>query len=215
MSINSISLNKSSIYNKSVFGLLLSNIIIIILALFQDWNILTVLFVYWSQSVIIGFFNYLKILNLKNFSVGGLKLNGISAEKILKDNGEEHLKKMIGKFFCFHYGFFHFVYFMFLVAFISIFNMNQEYLFIIIGAVIFFIDHYYSYKYNQKNDLYILEKVNIGKLMLFPYIRIIPMHLCLIFGIFLIQSRISLLIFLILKTIADVFMHIHQHNLKG
>ena len=51
---------------------------------------------------------------------------------------------------------------------------------------------------------------NIGRMMFSPYARIIPMHLIIIFGAFLGKS--SLIIFLLLKTAADIVMHSVKHR---
>lgn len=51
--------------------------------------------------------------------------------------------------------------------------------------------------------------------MLFPYARIIPMHLTIMFGGVLASvgnfSHIVLLFFMLLKTIADLAMHSLEH----
>ena len=48
--------------------------------------------------------------------------------------------------------------------------------------------------------------------MALPYARIIPMHLTLIFGSLLaIQSARELVLFLSLKTLADLSMHMVKH----
>ena len=66
-------------------------------------------------------------------------------------------------------------------------------------------------KHNLEKDS---ERVpNIGTVMFFPYLRIIPMHLTIIFGgMFAKESTIVLLIFLGLKTFADVLMHVIEHS---
>src|SRR3989344_624904 len=60
-----IKLKESSqfIFDSSTLGLLLSNVIVIVLAVAQKWDISTALWVYWLQSIIIGFFNFLRILS--------------------------------------------------------------------------------------------------------------------------------------------------------
>lgn len=45
--------------------------------------------------------------------------------------------------------------------------------------------------------------------MFYPYARIIPMHLTIIFGP---AFNLSLPLFLLLKTIADVIMHSVEYN---
>ena len=50
----------------STLLLVFSNLAAVFLAVWQGWNVLMVLWVYWFQSVIIGFFNFLRILSLKD-----------------------------------------------------------------------------------------------------------------------------------------------------
>ena len=50
-----------------------------------------------------------------------------------------------------------------------------------------------------------LGKPNLGKLMFLPYLRIIPMHLTIIFGI-MGDSTFSIVFFVALKTVADILL---------
>jgi hypothetical protein len=53
---------------------------------------------------------------------------------------------------------------------------------------------------------------NIGTLMFFPYARVVPMHLLIVLAASLgSESVTALLIFLLLKTGADVIMHMVEH----
>ncbi len=64
--------------------LLFSNITVIILAMVQNWNITPLLWVYWWQSIIIGFFNWRRIKKLQKFSTEGLKIDGESVPATVK-----------------------------------------------------------------------------------------------------------------------------------
>jgi len=194
----------------STLFLLFANFIMIFFAIYENWNLLTIMFIYWCQSVIIGVFTFFKILNLKNFSTEGMRFSNGPA---LPTTGT---KIGMAFFFLFHYGFFHFGYFFFLIA-NPFFDISSQTSFtgltILIVIVVFFINHLFSFLYNREKDAN--KKQNIGKVMMFPYIRIIPMHLTIIFGSFFIMAgspQISLILFLILKTIADVAMHIIEHR---
>lgn len=166
--------------DSSSISLLVSNIIVITLAIVQKWDVSTVLWVYWTQSIIIGFFQFLRILSLKNFTAF---------------------------FFAFHYGFFHFIYAIFLASVAA--KAPENFMFILTGSSIFFLNHLFSFIHNKEDDE--KSKPNIGKLMFSPYARIIPMHLIIIFGA-LLGDQIKLIIFLALKTIADLAMHIFKHS---
>jgi len=59
------------------------------------------------------------------------------------------------------------------------------------------------------------KKQNIGRVLFSPYARIIPMHLTILFGWIVFNAlgeKVALVLFLILKTIADVIMHVREHR---
>lgn len=191
--------------DSSTLALIFSNVLTIILALTQNWDFLTILWVYWSQSVIIGIFSYVKILSAKQFDMGGMMLNN----KPLSNDRKS--KFIIANFFAFHYGFFHAGYFFFLWFFSHIIpvianeastvNFQEVY----IGATIFFLNHLYSYFHNRKKGMD--KKQNIKNLMLFPYLRVLPMQLVFVLGL-------PMTIFLILKSVMDVIMQTIENNLN-
>lgn len=98
----------------SVWSLLISNLLIALFTIIEKQSVLNVLWVYWFQSVIIGVFNFFKIISFKEFTVDGLKMNNRLLTK------SKAAKVSVATFFLFHYGFFHFVYALFLSALISI-----------------------------------------------------------------------------------------------
>ena len=79
-------------------------------------------------------------------------------------------------------------------------------------ALLFFIYQCYSYFYNKKWKP--KKKPNLGEMMFFPYTRIFPMHITIVAGGFLQEelgitylSKATLLLFMLLKTYADILMH--------
>ena len=70
----------------------------------------------------------------------------------------------------------------------------------------FLAHHAFSFRRNVERDT--AGKPNIGTLMFFPYARIIPMHVTIIFGsLFSKESTALLIFFLSLKTMTDMAMH--------
>ncbi len=57
----------------STLSLIFSNFLVIIFAVIDNFSALDVLWIYWAQSVIIGIFNFIKLIALKNFSTEGFK----------------------------------------------------------------------------------------------------------------------------------------------
>lgn len=193
----------------SLWLLLLANGVTILLAVTQNWNVLALMWVYWFQSIVIGFFNFLRIRQLKEFSTEGLTINGRPAEPT------QETKNYVARFFLLHYGTFHLVYFIFLLVF-SLTGMfssadenalnSADLKYILPTALLFLGNHVFSYFYNRPRDT---GRQKIGTLMFYPYARIVPMHLTIILGVFL---GGGLLLFLLLKTLADVVMHVVEHS---
>jgi len=50
------------IHNPPVISLIIANIITIVLAITENWDLATVMFIYWAQSVIIGIFTVVSLL---------------------------------------------------------------------------------------------------------------------------------------------------------
>ena len=183
--------------------LILANIITIVLAVWQKWDLNILLWVYWFQSVIIGFFQAKKISDLKQFSTKNFRINDQSVEPT------ESTKRWVVRFFLFHFNFFHLAYFVFLAGRPG----EVVWTYVFVGAGAFFLNHLFSYRLNEGNDS--TQVPNIGTMMFFPYARIIPMHLIIIFGSFLSFTTFNLVLFLSLKTVADLIMHVVEHKTKN
>lgn len=189
----------------SLWFLLLSNLVTIFFSTKEGWNLSTIMWLYWFQSITIGFFNFIRILQLKDFSTEGFKINGQPVQPT------QGIKIFTAFFFLFHFGFFHFVYSIFLLTgtFTKSYGGGLDFIelkFVFLTALIFFINHLFSYFYNKPRDT---KKQNIGSLMFYPYARIIPMHLTIILGS---SFGGALSFFLVLKTFADGVMHVVEHN---
>ena len=189
----------------SGWSLVLSNLFTIIIAVWQRWDLNTVMIVYLFQNIIIGIFNVAKILTYR-FSVTVNKGN-------VPDNAIWTVKIFFASFFTIHYGGFQFGYFSFLSHSLKCVDPG----FIFLTSAVFFANHLFSFLYNYKKDR---EGFDLGKLMFFPYLRIIPMHVTIIFGGFIMLSlknkfaeQLVLILFLIMKTVADIKMHEEEHKL--
>jgi hypothetical protein len=183
----------------SAWSLLAANLITITIAVRFHWNLLELMWLYWAQSVIIGVFNYVRI----------------------KRCGPDPADT--ANFFALHYGFFHFIYAIFLLAFTAegkILTNNGDpvqWPSVLLLTLVFLLNHAFSFFYNQERDA---SKETPDRLMFFPYARIFPMHLTLIFGglfteFFPNLSQVipmGLLFFLGLKTLADLTMHWIEHS---
>src|SRR3989344_335336 len=176
----------------SFYVLLAANLITIMLAILEDWSFLTLLWIYWCQSIIIGVFAFYNIFTMRNFHTRNFLFNG------KKVNPTKETAHKVALFFAVHYGLFHLVYALFIGASSKLGGLSISFAAILIGAATFFINHLFSYLSNREQDS--KKQVSLGSAMFSPYKRIIPMHLILFIG----GGAIS---FLFLKTIVDIFTH--------
>ena len=186
----------------SSLSLILSNLVTIVMAVAQGWNLGILMWIYWGQSIIIGVANFGRILSLEKFSTENFKINN----QPVQPTRETQLKTAF--FFLFHYGFFHVGYFVFLKSDSSLGPVNSG--LVLLCILTFLLNHAFSFFYNVKRDL--TRVPNIGTMMFFPYARIIPLHLTIIFGSFLAPSGGRMIFFLLLKTAADLVMHMIEHS---
>lgn len=195
----------------STWVLVISNLSIIFFAVVDGIGLLQILWIYWIQSVIIGIFNFIKIISLKEFSTEGLKQGSKPVEET------KAAKFSIAFFFLIHYGIFHSVYAVFLSSGLSaLWGSGSEAAgstYIYYAALIFLINYTIEFIYYLKERE---PRPNLGKMMFAPYTRIIPMHLTIILGgfvgmgsaVFSLDAGMALIIFFtLLKTCIDVVSH--------
>ncbi|MEK6957732.1 MAG: DUF6498-containing protein [archaeon] len=207
--------------DSSALFLIATNIATIIAALIFNWGLLTIMWGYWLQSVIIGFFTVFKILLAR-------EIIPPTVDGLIK--GENQLKKLFGViskifsacFFAVHYGGFHFGYMVFLLIF-TLYGLdgtgvgmgNVDALGIAFMGAAFFILHFYSFVHNY---LWRNERQTVQDAFAEPYKRILPMHITIILGgIFIgiipeFAEKATLVLFMALKTGADYAMHKKEHE---
>ncbi len=210
--------------------LLASNLLTIALAVVLSWQLMTILWGYWLQSVIIGLFTFLKLIML---GIGNIRKATIASLGSI----------FLGFFFAFHYGFFHLAYAVFLAVFsfgMTAFGGVDIFAVLIMG-IIFFANHAFSFYKNflkkgpselevplrdialwgQGKEAKIQYSLAIGKFAFNafgePYARIFPMHLTIIFAgiaVFALGAAPTFVIvfFLLLKTLADLGAHRYKHR---
>ncbi len=194
----------------SLWGLVASNLFSIVMAVVQGWDLGEVMWIFWAQSVVIGLVNFLRIISLKEFSTENFQINDRPVEPT------EGTKFQTAIFFLIHYGFFHLIYMMFLWGQMPLLMENLPRLsFLLLCALGFAGAHGFSFVHNFNRD-FRDSKPNIGALMFYPYLRIVPMHFTIIFGSMFTAAgagNAALLLFMVLKTVADAGMHVSEHRL--
>ena len=195
-----------------ILGVVATNLAAIAIAWWQHWPLVTLLWPYWMQSVIIGWYSRRRILALREFSLENT--SGF-------DHGSpEATKRHTARFFTLHYGLFHLIYALFLWAFtnggmrgaVAYHVTPLDMLLMAMLAVSFVLTHRASYQRIMAADQE--GRPNIGGVMFLPYLRIVPMHLTIIIGLGAGYAS-GMLLFATLKTLADALMHWIEYRISG
>lgn len=195
----------------SVYALIFANLISIVGVIVAHWSVANILFLYWTESVIIGIFNVIKMATVAK---RGRKKNLFN--RIF--DGIERV--FLPVFFMIHYGGFMAGHLFFIWSFAHYMEkMEVDFPTLIattgIGTISLVISHGYSFVMN-----YWLsgerKKADISQLMMAPYIRVIIMQITLIIGMMLsmlFRSPVYLLIlFIVLKMFVDIASHLAEHQ---
>lgn len=183
----------------SLWALIASNLIVIVWALLEGWSLAIIMWVYWSQSVFIGIFWFFKMLAIKDWFPDEFTINGRTV-----DLNKGTKSKWI-MFFFVHYGGFQVVHAMLLRHAFKSMPIFQ----ILTPAGIFLAYQSFSFIYNRKWQAK-REAKSEEVMMLFPYARVVPMHLTMCIALSDWGQRQSLMLFLSLKLLADAVMHIFE-----
>lgn len=194
--------------DQAMWGIIASNVLAMIVAIALDWDVRELLWPYFIQNLVIGFYARRRMLALRDFSTEGL-----SNEDGDPTPATEQSQKSAANFFALHYGFFHFGYFVFLFQGSTESGHPPTHidgLMAVLVGLAFLLTHGRSHREHVEADL--ASKPNLGALMFMPYLRIIPMHLVILFGAARGGGVGSIIAFSVLKTLADVGMHKFEHR---
>lgn len=198
----------------SLVILVLTNLLPLFGIIFWEWKVFPVMVLFWLENIIVGFFFILRILTMS-------ATGGFSHPLPFRIFG--------ALFFTAHYGLFtwgHGVFIFVLFAPNSNANEIEE---IDISHIISLIDEYHltwilaglfishgfsyisNYLINKEN-----QNINLIGLMSRPYIRIVILHVTIIFGgiamVILNQPLIGLVILIFVKTGVDALVHLIEHG---
>lgn len=176
---------KNVFVDKDFLYLLAANIIVYYFAVRYQWSIGDLIWTYFFQSLLIGFFYFLRILGLK--SSPSKKISGSFTEK--------------------YYVAFVFILF-FTLFFFGYYFLIKKYEFdfylIFLGSLVFLISHLLSFIFYSKNNTN--NEETLGILFLKPYLRILPMQM-----VVLTSNNLVLPFFLITKIIADCLGYVSSN----
>lgn len=172
----------------------------------------TLIWLYWCQSVMMGIFNFFDMLTSRD----PIPMQNSDPQFFDALSANKHTAAVetpspkipwrsntgVSLFFLFHYGFFHFVYMIFLFTMKPRYPINWDLFKYFLGAffvgqVITFIQHKIRERKTQSN---------LGAMFFTPYLRILPMHLTILIPSFFHITNLG--VFLILKAFADIVMYI-------
>jgi hypothetical protein len=192
----------------SALALTAANVYVVFPTVMSSWPLAELMWVYWLQSVIIGAAHVLRILSLQDFEIGeDFKILGRAVRK------GDRTKGLVAGLFALHYGFIHFA-FMVLMAMAFKVKPTEFDGFLIAGAL-FAVTH--AFAFVKQRPALAVATPDLGTLMWFPYVRILPMFFTILIGIGFLGpvsegAVAATLLFILLKTIADVGMHLIEER---
>ena len=196
----------------SAWTLILTNLITISFAYINHWEFSTIIWVYWCQTLIIGFFAFLRTISLADLSYHGVER--------IRERFSFRLKARAGLLFLAHFTVVQGCLTLVLGAFIGPVT-RQNSIILLSSALLFFCNHLFSYVYNKKNERVVRK--NIGFMVLRPYLRLLPLFVSFLFigmiiaAFFLVRDQqlvpAAYLVLFVLKTGADVIAHMFEHKL--
>ncbi len=207
-------------------SLVAANLAAVVVFILQDGSVIQALWIYWAQSVIIGFVNVLRILSLP---LDNLTLTNSQTGQTISGKSFGGLKTVIrvvlAGFFTMHYGAFHFGYMIFLLALSDQntpmtvngtpvdFSLGEvSAAIVLLVAAGFAVHHVLSFIHEKQQQVQQNEHafMAIGSAMMRPYARIIPMHIIIIAAPFVamaFNTATVFVVFMVLKTVADIALY--------
>jgi hypothetical protein len=213
-------------YRPSALILIIANMIPLLGVAYFDWRVIDILLLYWTESVVIGVVNVLRMTRCQTNNLLGGMLPSLSGREIpaelqakLPKISLPAIKLFIIPFFVFHYGGFCYGHLMAVIGFFGESSLSNglgtslqyfwepEY-WLAVAAIA--ASHMYSYfsNYIGRNEY---QHTSLFLLMQRPYGRIVVMHVAIVFGAGLVMwlgSPVPMLVILILaKTAMDLRLH--------
>lgn len=207
--------------------LLLANGLTVAVAELRGFGPIELLWPFWFQNVWIGLAQARRIRSLQAYSTEGFSIGGRPAEPSPERPGR------VARFFLLHYGFFHFVYLLFLLAFtfgsdadgtIEVTDgetgaTSRVYLGTVeggdwLGIGLLAAAFAFSERAQAHTPRASGRAPNIGAMMFMPYLRIIPMHLTIILAMALGASG-AIWLFVGLKTLAEIATLLLLRKVEG
>jgi hypothetical protein len=201
--------------------LVLVNLIPLFGTLFLGWNAYDIIFLYWFENIVAGFYTVLKMGHAR----------GDTATSVNTNLGQLKAKPAVIQFFVIHYGMFTFVhgiFVVFVVASKSNFLINREYLALGVFFFALLLSHGFSFWSNYLGRKEYLQKAPADYFFK-PYGRIILIHLVILIPGFAgdilyqlgfaaeatelpVSATALIVVFVLFKIVIDLSMHLSSHG---
>ncbi len=192
-------------FKYSATCLVIVNLFPLVCVLAFRWSIAPIMFLYWVENIVIGFFNVLKMR----------KAQGPVSANILVDGRpvRENDRRSIITFFIMGYSGFTLAHGLFIVILFGL--AVGSFLQVLLAFTLFFFSHYQSYrKHFVKNEEF--RRTSFDRLFFQPYKRIVVMHLTILAGCYLVKMLdapiLALAVMIFLKTAIDLVSHVIEHR---
>ena len=196
-----------SLRSVSVAWLVIANLFPLAGVVFFGWDLFSVLFLYWAENIVIGFYNFFKILKAKLPAKNPIQVTSIRKTTSI------FAKSAYAIFFLFHYGVFTVVHGGFLFQLFGPGDLATATM--ITGLIFLFVSHGISYFMNfisKKEYLNVAPDQQLNA----PYKRVMVMHFTVLLGAFAIDALggpiVALLVLIALKTYMDLVAHSKEHS---
>ncbi len=191
----------------SALALIAANLVPLVGVLALNWDVTPIMIFYWSENLVIGFYNVLKMRRAQG-SVAG-------SDTVWNDRPvQQSDRRAMIVFFIFHYGLFTLFHGIFVLI---MFGVRYRGVFSELGLALLFltVSHGVSYWRNfiGRGEY---QRVDFTTLFWQPYSRVVIMHLTILIGGAWAQAKGSplyaLLVLVTLKTAIDLALHLLERR---
>jgi len=176
-------------------ALVISNLFPLVGVLVLGWDAGALIFLYWAENLVIGFYNYCKMLAAR----------GKPASRVSR--------WFLPHFFLLHYGIFTAVHGVFVLTLFGRPLDNLEW--VGLSALFLFLSHGVSFwtHFLRGGER---QRLNAEDLFIQPYPRVVVMHITILAGGFLAMTLdsppVALAVLVALKIIIDMLLHLREHK---
>jgi hypothetical protein len=198
-------------WTPSTTALIVANLVPLAGVVVLDWDVFSVVFLFWLENLVVGGFNVLRMVWVER-----------GAER------QPAVKYFMIPFFAFHYGMFTLIHGTFVFSlfgegivrgigfpsFVTVVDViATQKLWVAVGAL--FLSHGYSFVANYLGSQE-YRTVTLERLMHQPYNRVIVLHLVIILGGFVVmtvhQPMMGIVLLVVIKIVVDVRAHLREHR---